>query len=111
MFDLLVIALLCLFYAKGKRAIIAYENREQRWRDADAPKRERIVRQECAWRVFGRLVGAAGLAIGVFTVASAGQAVLWALITVRVVRPIRSEMREACGYRSTGSDDEPPYSW
>lgn len=29
MFDLLVIALLCLIYAKGTRAIVAYRDREQ----------------------------------------------------------------------------------
>jgi hypothetical protein len=111
MFDLFVIALLCLIYAKGTRTLLAYQDREQRWRGADANKRERIVREECAWRVLGRLVGAAGLAIGAFTVASAGLAVMWALVAWRLLKPIKSEMTEACGYRSTGSDDEAPYSW
>lgn len=52
MFDLLVIAVLCLVYAKGTRALF---DREQKWRDADAQKRERIVREECVLRVLGRV--------------------------------------------------------
>ncbi len=112
MFDLLVIALLCLLYAKGTRAIVAYRDRERRWRDADAQQRERTVRDECAWRVIGRVVGAAGLGIGGFTFASPALAAMWAVVGWRLLRPIKNEMREACSYRSTGSRDEPPpYSW
>jgi len=110
MIELLAIAILW-FAAKGLRALHDCKDREQRWRSADANQRASIVREECAWRVLGRLAGAAGLAIGAFTVASGGLAVMWALMALRVVRPIRAEMREACGYRSTGSDDEAPYSW
>jgi len=111
MFDLFVIAFFCFVYAKGKRAIVAYQDREQKWEDADAEQRERMVREECAWRIVGRLASAGGLAIGAFTVASPGLAVIWALVAWRVIRPIKAEMRDACGYRSTGSDDEAPYSW
>jgi hypothetical protein len=111
MLDLLVIALLCLGYAKGKRAIVSYQNREQEWRTADAEQRERIVREECAWRVLGRVAGAGTLIAGGFITASPGLAVMWALVAWRVVKPIRSEMREACLYRSTGRSDESPHSW
>jgi hypothetical protein len=109
--DLLVIVLLCVIYAKATRAVAAYQDRGQRWREADADQRERIVHEECAWRVIGRFVAAGGLAIGAFTVASAGLAVMWALVAWRIVKNIKTEMREACSYRSTGSRDEPPYSW
>lgn len=111
MFELFVIALLCLFYAKGARAIVAYRDRNQKWREADAQQRARLVREECAWRIIGRLVGAGGLVIGALAVASPGLAVMWALVAWRVVKPIKAEMREACSYRSTGASDEPPYSW
>ena len=110
MFALLVIAL-CLVYAKGMRALLAYRDRKLRWREADANKRERIVREECAWRVVGRVLGAGGLAIGACTVSSAGLAAMWALVAWRVIRPIKTEIRDACSYHSTGSDDEAPYSW
>lgn len=111
MVDLLVIAFFCLLYAECKRAIAASRDREQRWLHADAGQREHIVRQECAWRVIGRLAAAGGLAIGIVTFASAGLAVMWALVAWRLVKPIKAEMREACSYRSTGSDGEAPYSW
>lgn len=109
MFDLLVIALLCLLVVKGKRAIVAYEHRAQRWRDADAGERERIVREECAWRVIGRSVGATGIGIAAFCVASPGLALMCALVAWRVVKPIRAELRDACSYHSTGAGDEPRY--
>jgi hypothetical protein len=111
MFDLLFIALLCFAYAKGKRAIVAYQNRDQRWRDADAEQRERIVRYECAWSVLGRIVCASGLAIGASIMASPGLAVMWTLVALRVIVPITRDMRNACAYRSTGRSDEEPYSW
>ena len=111
MFDLLFIVLLCLAYAKGKRAIVGYQDREQRWRNADAEQRERFVREEYAWRVLGRLAGAGCLAIGASIVASPGLAVMWGIVGWRLVRPIRQDLREACLYRSTGRSDEPPHSW
>jgi hypothetical protein len=111
MFELLAIAVSCLVYVKGTRALVAYRDREQRWREADANKRKRIVREECALRVIGRVLGAGGLAIGACTVGSAGLAAMWALVAWRVVKPIKAEMREACSYRSTGSIDEAPYPW
>jgi hypothetical protein len=106
MFDVLVIALLCLVYAKGKRAVVAYRDREQRWREADAHGRERIVREQCAFRVIGRVIGAAGLGIGAFIVASPALATMWAIVGLRLLMPIKQEMRDACSYRSTGAPDE-----
>jgi hypothetical protein len=87
------------------------EARKQQWRNADAPTRERIVRDECAWRVIGRVVGAGGLAIGAFIVASPGLAAMWAVVAWRLIKPIKEELRDASSYRSTGAGDEPPYSW
>jgi hypothetical protein len=111
MFDLFVIALLCLIYAKGAKTIIAYKDRGQKWHSADAQKRERIVRNEFVWRIIGRVVGAAGLGLGAFAVASPALAVAWGLTALRLLKPIREEMRAAAAYRSTGSDDEAPYGW
>jgi hypothetical protein len=111
MFGLLLIPLLCLFYEKSTNAIIAYRDRANRWRTAGARERERIVREEAAWRTIGRLIGGSGLAVGALSVASTGLAVMWVLVGWRVVKPIRSELRDACLYRSTGSSDEPPYQW
>jgi hypothetical protein len=111
MFELLIIGLLVLVYAKGARALLAYRDREQKWRDADAQQRERIVRDECAWRVIGRVVGAGGLAVGAITVASPGLAAMWAVVAWRLVKPTRQDLRDACSYHSTGTSDEPPYSW
>lgn len=106
MLDLLTIGVLCLF-VKAKRTIVA----KQRWRDLDAIQRQRAVRNECAFRVFGRLVGAIGLVIGAFTVVSPGLGIMWALVALRVIKPIRAEMRQACEFRSTNARDQPPYSW
>lgn len=111
MLDLFVIALFCFVYAKGKRAIVGYEHRPQRWRSSDAGERERMVKIECAWRVIGRTGAATGLAVAAFTVASPALAILWVLTAWRVFEPIAAEMRDACAYRSTGSDDEAPYLW
>jgi hypothetical protein len=108
MFELLVIAVLCLVYAKGTRALF---DRERKWRDADARQRERIVREECALRVLGRVIGATGLGIGAFIVASPALATMWAIIGWRLLVPIKQETRDACSYRSTGASDELPYQW
>ena len=106
MLDLLVIGVLCLFYTKAKCTVVA----KQKWRESDAVQRQRTVRNECASRVLGRLVGACGLVLGA-TAVSPGLGVMWVLVAVRVIEPIRAEMRDACSYRSTGATDEPPYSW
>jgi hypothetical protein len=111
MLDLLVIALLCLFVAKGKRAIMAYQNREQEWRTVDAEQRQRIVREECAWRVLGRVAGGAALIAGALLIASPPLAVMWIYAAWRVINPVKNELRSACSYRSSGKDDESPYSW
>ena len=110
MLNLLVIALLFFACAKGKRAVIAYQSREQEWRTADAEQRQRIVRGECAWRVLGRVAGAGTLIASAF-LASPALSVMWILAAWRVIEPTKSEMRSACLYRSSGRNDEPPYSW
>ena len=111
MFDLLFIVLLCLAYAKGKSAIVAHQDRGRRWRGANANKRERIVREECGWRILGRVAACGGLAIGAFAAASPAFAVICGLSAWRLLKPIRAEMRDACAFRSTGSDDEALYCW
>ena len=107
MLDLLVIGVCGLLYAKAKSTVAG----KQRWRESDPVQRQRTVRNECAFRVIGRLIGACGLLIGAFTVVSPGLGVMWALVALRVIKPIKAEMREACSYRSTGASDEAPYSW
>jgi hypothetical protein len=47
MFELLAIALFCLVSAKAVLAAFEYPDRNQKWRNADAEQRERIVREEC----------------------------------------------------------------
>jgi hypothetical protein len=42
----------------GKRAAVN-EVRDHDWRKADAFEREKMVRKACAWRVIGKVVGAA----------------------------------------------------
>jgi hypothetical protein len=86
------------------------DSRERLWRNVDAPRREQIVRQECAWRTIGRIVGAGALVAGAFTT-SPVLAVIWVVAAWRALKPIRREMRDASPYRSTGTEDEPPYSW
>lgn len=107
MLDLLVAVALCLFFAKLKHTVVA----KQKWRESDAAQRQQTVRNECALRVIGRLVGACGLVIGAFTVVPPGLGIMWALMALRVIKPIRTEMRQACSYRSNGKSDEEPYSW
>ena len=107
MLDLLVIGGLCLFFAKLKRTVVA----KQRWRESDAVQRQRTVRNECGFRVVGRLLGACALVIGGFTVVSPSLGVIWGLVALRVIKPIQAEMRQACEFRSTGASDEIPYSW
>ena len=69
------------------------------------------MRDECAWRVIGRLVGVGGLAVGAFTVASPALAAMWALVALRLLKPVKEELRQASSYRSTGTSDERPYSF
>ena len=111
MLDVLVLAVLCFIYVKGKRAIIAYQNREQKWRAADADQRQRIIREECAWRVVGRVATGGALTAGAFLIASPALSVMWIVAAWRVIEPAKNELRSACSYRSTGENDEPPYSW
>lgn len=111
MIDLLAIALLWFILGKGLRALYDYEHREQRWRSADAHERERIVRHECAWRVIGRAVMCGGLAVSAFAWASPPLAVMWGLVALRWVMPIKDDLQHASSYRSTGATDEPLYSW
>ena len=111
MFDLFAIPLLFLVYAKGTRVLFAWRDREQKWRDADALQRERIVRDECAWRVIGRIAGAGALVTGAFIIPFSVPAVIWVVAAWRVVKPIAQELSDACSYRSTGANNETPYSW
>jgi hypothetical protein len=111
MFELLIIAVLSLAFAKGKKAVVAYQDREQRWHEANGEQRERIVREECGWRILGRVAASGGLAVGAFVVASPALAVMWGLAAWRLLKPIKEEMRDAASYHSTGRSDEPPYSW
>ena len=84
--------------------------RKQKWQDADPMMRERIVGQECAWRVIGRMVGACTLLCGAFVSGSPALGVVWAVAAWRVVKPIKRELRDACSYRSSGKQDQPRYS-
>lgn len=87
------------------------EARKQQWRDADALARERIVRQECAWRVIGRVAGTGALLAVAFATASPVFALMCAATAWRLIKPTRQEMRSAVSFRSTGAEDEPHYSW
>jgi hypothetical protein len=80
---------------------------EHAWQHATAFERERMVRQACAWRVLGRVVGAGALVTGATVVSSPTLVIMWCVAAWRVVKPIREEMRDACAYRSTGAMDEP----
>lgn len=112
MIELLLVFVFWFIVAKVFPALHDYEHREQRWRDADAHERARVVRHECAWRVVGRVIGAGGLVLGAFAVGAPVLAVIWGLAAWRcLAKPIQKEMRDACSYRSTGAPDEPPYSW
>jgi hypothetical protein len=86
------------------------EVRDHHWRDADAVERERMVRKTCGWRVIGRVVGAGALVGGASVVASPVLGLACCLAAWRVLKPIEQEMRDACAYRSTGAEDEAPYS-
>jgi hypothetical protein len=111
MFELLAIGLLCVVYAKGMRALFAYRDREQKWRAADAEHRERMVREECSWRVIGRVAGASAVIVYAVFMAPPALAIMSVVAAWRVVKPIKQEMRDACFYRSTGTQEEPPYSF
>lgn len=111
MIELLFVLAFWFIVAKVFPALHDYENRQQRWRDADARERARIVRHECAWRVIGRAAMCGGLALGAFALASPVLAVIWGLGAWRMVKPTKDELRQAASFRSTGEPDEPPYSW
>jgi hypothetical protein len=87
------------------------EVREEAWRKANASEREKLVRKSCGWRVIGRVVGAGALVTGAFITASPTLVIMWCVAAWRVVKSVKQEMRDAGSYRSTGANDEPPYSW
>ncbi len=87
------------------------EARRQAWRNADALGRERIVRFECGWRAIGRVAVAGTLLTGAVATASPVLAIACTVTAWRVIKPSRQEMRDACMYRSSGCEDEPPYQW
>ena len=82
-----------------------------KWKDADAFERERMVRKATGWRVIGRVASASALAVGAVTFAPLPLVPICLLAGYRLLKPIRKEMRDACAYRSTGAQDEPPRSW
>lgn len=83
---------------------------EGEWRQADASERDRMVRRACGWRVLGRVIAAgAMIGAGAFVVTSPGLIFGCCMGAWRLLSPVRSEMREACGYKSTGAEDEPQH--
>ena len=82
---------------------------ERNWRLADVLERERMVRRACGWRVIGRVVGAGALITGAFVVTSRGLIFGCCMGAWRLLSPVREEMRDACGYKSTGAEDERRY--
>ena len=84
---------------------------EHHWKQSEPWRREQIVRRACAWRIIGRVVGAGALVTGACMTAVPTLATMWSLAAWRVLKPIKQELRDACEYRSTGRNDEPPYSW
>jgi len=87
------------------------EERERTWKQSEPWQREQIVRNVCAWRIIGRVAGASALVTGACITAAPALAIMWCLAAWRVAIPIKEELRNACAYRSTGRNDEPPYSW
>ena len=71
------------------------EVREHNWRNADAHRREKIVRQSCGWRVISRVVGAGALVAGASVTASPALAFACCMAAWRMLKPIKQEMR-AC---------------
>ena len=84
--------------------------REHCWRHADALERERMVRKACGWRVIGRVAGAGALVTGAFIATSPGLVFASCMAVWRILKPIKQEMRDACAYKSAGTEDEPRYS-
>jgi hypothetical protein len=121
MLPMLALIALCFVLSSQAARVVAFESpvrkllhdiseaRKWAWRNADAPTRERIVRQECAWRIILRVVGTGALLTVAFATASPVLALMCAAAAWRVIKPIKQEMREACSYRSTGKNDEPRY--
>jgi len=87
------------------------EVQEHNWRHAYAFDRERMVRKATGWRVIVRVASAGALAVGAVTFASLPLVPICLIAGYRLLKPIRQEMRDACAYRSTGAQDEPPFSW
>jgi hypothetical protein len=85
----------------------ADEVREHNWKRANAFERERMVRKACGWRVIGRVAGACALVTGAFVVSSPGLVFVCCMAAWRMLGPIKQEMRDACAYKSTGTEDEP----
>jgi hypothetical protein len=66
------------------------------------------VRKAAGRRVVGRLAGAGALVVGAATLVSLPLIPIWLLAGYRLLKPIPEEMRDACTYRSTSAQDEPP---
>jgi hypothetical protein len=82
---------------------------ERHWRQSDAFEREKMVRRACGWCVIGRVVGAGALITGAFVLTSPGLVFACCMTALRMLRPIKEEMRDAVSYKSTGAEDEPRY--
>jgi hypothetical protein len=123
MLPMLALIALCFVLSSQAARVVAFESpvrkllhdiseaRKWAWRNADAPTRERIVRQECACRVIGRVAVAGTLLTAAFATASPVLAIACTVAAWRAVKPTKREMRDACSYRSTGARDEPTWSW
>lgn len=69
-----------------------------------------MVRVEEGWRIIGRVLGAGCCVVGAVLMSPTPAVVIFGVGAYRLLKPIRQEMRNACAYRSTGAQDEPPYS-
>ena len=100
-----------LLFECSLNEVVSTENevRDHNWRNADAAEREKMVRKSC-WRVIGRVAGAGALVGGAFVATSSTIVFACCLAAWRMLKPIKQEMRDACAYRSSGTEDEPRYS-
>ena len=99
-----------LFGTAVKEVHSTGQEARDKWKDADAFERERMVRKATGWRVIGRVAGAGALTVGAVMFAPLPLIAISVMAACRILRPIPKEMRYACAYRSTGAKDEPRYS-
>jgi hypothetical protein len=87
------------------------EVRQNKWSHADAFERERMVRAEGGCRIIERGLGAGCCVFGAVLTVPTLPLIMFAVGAYRVLKPMRQEIGDACSYRSTGADDEPPFCW